>query len=269
MSTIEQLIQRIDAAKTELDLALSDGENTAPIRAQITTLEGELATARAASRRAAEDAAAEDAAAVQAAAETLAAQQQAALEAATALPELADMPDEEQLSPIELSPAVAAAVREVAVARIALEKRLPILQRQQQALAKLQGRIAEEQAKIQAIKDRRAAGDRRDDDAGAITLLSDDVAGLERLLAGAMAKVQEAEPVAERHALQAAEQRLEHTRGKVLLDIANERIRLAEQIFMRAYAAQRGAERALGLHLSNPSGTYRATKEFRDIVYRH
>jgi hypothetical protein len=141
--------------------------------------------------------------------------------------------------------------------------------RLQAAASKCQVRLNEELAKVAVIKQRRAAGDRREDDAGAMTLLEDDIADLERLFSEAQQRVNSSAPLAQRQVLEAAEQRLAQARAQAQLRIANERLQLAERAFLSCYAIQRAAERATGMHLSRPSGAYRAGIEFKNIVSRH
>ncbi|MGH8329781.1 MAG: hypothetical protein ACRER3_18905, partial [Pseudomonas fluorescens] len=161
------------------------------------------------------------------------------------------------------------AAQSVALARAALIKEEDIYISLQAAASKSQTRLSEELAKVAAIKQRRASADRREDDAGAMTLLEDDIADLERLFSEAQQRVSSSVPLAQRQVLETAEQRLVQARAQAQLRIANERLQLAERAFMSCYAIQRDAERATGLHLTRPSGTYRAGIEFKNIVSRH
>lgn len=267
MSTTNQLLSQLTAAQTDLDLALADGEDTAPIRAQITGIEADIAAARTAEIEAEREQAQKAVDAAHAAGADLAVSEQAVIEAATAVPELAQLG--EDVPAIEVDPVIAAAAHDVALAQAALLKVEGTYQRHQANAGKIRTRLAEEQSKVEAIKARRSNGDRRDDDAGAMTLLGDDIADLQRLLDSTQTKADAAAPVTRRQDLEAAQKRLAQVRGDAQLRTANTRLQIAEQAFLRAYAAQRAAERVAGLHLSRPSGTYRANIEFKTIVSRH
>ena len=267
MSTITDLSSQLAAAKTELESALSAGQLTRPIRSEIARIEAALIEARAAEANIQRAEVEQKASSIQAASTTLADAQHAAIEIAATAPELVQLG--EHVPAIARDPRIEAAVAEVAAARAALDDAERIHRNLQVAAGKIQTRISEEQAKVAAIKARRAGGDKRDDDAGAVTLLGDDIADLQRLQSDAQAKANAADPHALVRALEQAQQRLDSVQAEAGLRIISERLQLAEKAFLRAYHAQRTAERAAGKHLSNPSGTYRPSTEFKSVISRH
>jgi hypothetical protein len=265
--SINELNTRLEAARTELASALDAGKPTRPIRAEIASIESAIADVLDIEEKAQRTNATQDQSAVNAAAADLITVEHAAIEVATAAPELGLLG--ESLPMVESDPLIAAAAYGVALARDALIKEDRIYSKLEAAASKNQARLNEELAKVAAIKQRRAAGDRREDDAGVMTLLGDDIADLERLLFEAQHNASSSAPIAQRQVLEAAEQRLAQARAQVQLRIADERLQVAERAFLGCYAVQRAAERAIGLHLSRPSGTYRAGLEFKNIVSRH
>lgn len=265
--SINELNTQLEAARTKLASALDAGLPTRPIRAEIVSIESAIADVLDVEAKAQRIQSNQDVSAVHAACADLIEVEHAAIEVATASPELCLLG--ESLPAIECDPLIAAAAHDVASARAALIKEESIYSRLQAAASKCQVRLNEELAKVAAIKQRRAAGDRREDDAGAMTLLEDDIVDLERLFSEAQQRVNSSVPLAQRQVLEAAEQRLVQARAQAQLRIANERLQLAERAFLSCYTIQRAAERATGLHLSRPSGTYRARIEFKNIVSRH
>jgi hypothetical protein len=267
MSTTTILKSQLDVAKAELERSLAAGKPTRAIRSEIARIEAELAevhSAEAGERRAQEK---QEAATIQVQGAELAGTAQAQIEAAIDVPELAQLG--EDVPAIEADPVITAAAGAVAQARAAVSKAERALAPHQAAADKLQTRINEERSKVAAIKERRSAGDRRDDDAGSMTLLADDIADLERLLSAAQAKVTASRQAVPYQDLTAADARLSKVQGEAQLRYADERLKLAEKAFLSAYAAQRAAERAAGKHLSFPSGTYRASTELKNIVSTH
>jgi hypothetical protein len=267
MSTTTELNAQLEAATAELESALGAGQPTRSIRTKITRLEGELTALRNAEATAQRNAADKKVAEIQSASQALADTQHTQLDAAAACPELEQLGEQVPAAP--RSPKVEAAAAEVAAARAALDDAERIHRNLLTAAGKIQTRLTEEQAKVDAIKQRRSNGDKRDDDAGAMTLLGDDIADLQRLQAGAQAKASAADPHAQVRALEQAHQRLDRAQAEVAMVVFNDRLQLAEAAFLRAYTAQRAAERAAGLYLSNPSGTYRANIELKSIISRH
>jgi hypothetical protein len=267
MMSINTLNTELEAARTKLASALDAGLPTRTIRAEITSIESAIADVVDIEEKAQRIQSKQDASAVHAAGADLIGVEHAAIELATASPELGLLG--EPLPVIECDPSIAAAAHSVASARAALIKEENFYSRLQAAASKCQVRLNEELAKVAVIKQRRAAGDRREDDAGAMTLLEDDIADLERLFSEAQQRVNSSAPLAQRQVLEAAEQRLAQARAQAQLRIANERLQLAERAFLSCYAIQRAAERATGMHLSRPSGAYRAGIEFKNIVSRH
>lgn len=267
MSTTTKLNTQLEAATAELESALGAGQPTRSIRAEITRIEDELKALRNAEAAAQQEAANQKATEIQSASQILADAQHAQLDAAAACPELEQLGEQVPAAP--RSPKIEAAAAEVAAARVALNDAERIHGNLLTAAGKIQTRVAEEQAKVAAIKQRRSNGDRRDDDAGAMTLLGDDIADLQRLQASAQAKANAADPHAQIRALEQAQQLLDRAHVEAGMSIVNDRLQLAEAAFLRAYAAQRAAERAAGMHLSFPSGTYRASTELKSIINRH
>lgn len=265
--SINELNTRLEAARAELASALDAGLPTRPIRAEIASFESAIADVLDIEEKAQRTKSKQDESAVHSACADLIEIEHAAIEVAIAAPELGQLG--ESLPAIERDPLIAAAAHNVALARAALIKEERNCSQLQAAASKSQARLNEEHAKVTAIKQRRAAGDRREDDAGVMTLLGDDIADLERLLFEAQHNASSSVPTAQRQVLEAAEQRLAQVSAQVQLRVANERLQLAERAFLGCYAVQRAAERATGLHLSRPSGTYRAGLEFKNIVSRH
>lgn len=265
--SINELNTRLEAARTELASALDAGLPTRPLRAEIASIESAIADVLDIEEKAQCTQSKQDESAVHSAGADLIEVEHASIERATASPELRLLV--ESLPAIECDPLIATAAHGVASARAALIKEERIYSNLQATASKSQTRLNEELAKVAAIKQRRAAGDRREDDAGVMTLLGDDIADLERLLSEAQHKASTSVPIALRQVLEAAEQRLAQARAQVQLRIADERLQLVERAFLDCYAVQRAAERATGLHLSRPSGTYRAGLEFKNIVSRH
>ncbi len=265
--SINALNTQLEAARTKLASALDAGLPTRPIRAEIASIESAIADVLDVEAKAQRIQSNQDASAVHAACADLIEVEHAAIEVATASPELCLLG--ESLPAIERDPLIATAAYSVASARATLIKGERIYSSLQAAASKSQARLSEELAKVAAIKQRRASGDRREDDAGAMTLLEDDIADLERLLSDAQHKASSSAPIASRLILEAAEHSLAQARAQVQLRIADERLQLAERAFLGCYATQRAAELAVGLHRSRPSGTYRAGLEFKSIVSRH
>jgi hypothetical protein len=267
VSTIAQLISLLEAAQTDLELALADGEETASFRTEIARIEAAITEMRGAEVEALRQQGEQEKVDVRAATVALTESQHDMIEAATIAPELVELG--ETIPAIDIDPLIAAAAHDVALAKSALDKAEVIHRRLQANVDKFRARISEEQAKVEAIKTRRADGNRRDDDAGAMTLLEDDIAGLQRLFSSAQTKADEANPHIHCRELEVAQNRMDMVRGEAQLRVSDLRLRLAEQAFLRAYADQRAAERVVGLHLNWPSGTYRADREFKNIVTRH
>jgi predicted RNase H-like nuclease (RuvC/YqgF family) len=267
MSTINELKAQLETVQAELLVALAEGRGTRAIRAKILTLQSSLADAQRAVVGLQNKQQEMEAAGVRATAELLAKSTTEMITAATSLPQLLKIG--ERLPDIEQDQAVNSAANTVASARAALEKAeleyLPL----QAEIGNLQHRISEHQNELTAIKQRRINGDRRPDDAGAVTLLEADLADIQDLLSSTQARTAKASPVAQRNALNVAEMNLVKAQSNALLSAANSRLKLAEEAFLRAYHIQREAERTAGINLSYPSGTYRACQQLKHIVLTH
>lgn len=262
--TIEALNAALDAACESLNIILAAGEDTTSARQLIAVCEAQVAAHNEAEReRIASERRAQDAVVERAALE-VAAQTHAAVDAAAAVPGLAELAGE-LLPAVERDPAIDAAAATVARARIALERAEAEHSPHVVKASSLEQRINEKRAAVDAIKRRRLEGDERAGDAGELALLQADIASLEPLhddakLAAASADTR---PAA-RAALGNAEQMLHHARLHADLRAAKARAELAERVLLDAADAARRAERAIGpVH---PSACYAISNDLRKLV---
>lgn len=265
MSTIAALTSQLEAAQTDLELALADGDDTAPIRTEIARIEAEITAARGAEAQAHREQAEQEDAEVRTATAALTESQHSAIEAATTCPDLVELTGED-LPAIERDPAIAKACHDVALATAAVNKASGTHQTLVAKATKIRERLAAKQGEIAAIQQRRATGDSRPDDAGAVTLIQGDLADLQRLLSVAQLKADSAEPNAARQAMNNAQATLDHLRSQAVLRTAEQRMQLAEKVFVESHQALVAA--ALGAGNKNAqSSAYKASNIVRKITY--
>ncbi|RON06226.1 hypothetical protein [Pseudomonas brassicacearum] len=265
MSTIATLISQLEAAQIELKLALTDGEDTAPIRTEITRIEAGITAARSAEAQAQREQAEQEAADVRSGTASLTESQHGAIEAATASPELAELIGED-LPAVERDHAIAKACHDVALATAAVNKASGAHQSLLAKAAKIRERLNAKQGEIAAIQHRRASGDQHPDDAGAVTLIQGDIGDLQRLLSDAQFKADSAEPNAARQALCTAQATLDHLRSQAVLRAAEQRMQLAEKVFIQSHQALVTAALAAGNRNAQASA-YKASSAVRQITY--
>lgn len=231
-------------AQKALVSALLAGADTGPAR---TALE-EARKAATAERNAADQAAraavqADHAAAKQAEAETI---EQAQDQVADAIGTIEAAPDTDPLpEPVE-SPIVKIAAQHLAQAHFGLAKAdVP----HAAAIAErdaLRARLEPKSRELESIRARRSAGDEQPGDAANMTALSMDVEDLGRMLVPLEAAVVAAAPVAQQHAVAAAEAALVAAKRRAEVDGMVERVRMLEAHFaaqvrtLRLAAAERG-----------------------------
>lgn len=138
-----------------------------------------------------------------------------------------------------------------------------------QHLNTLQVRLAEKQSTIAAIHARRAVGDERPADAGEASLLLADLDGIRGFIGQTAAEIEAGDPAELRQRLGWHRQDFERAKRGLLVAVAGQRLDRCAGLFMRVYNLQRQAERAAGLAASNPSGTWRAPLELKNIMSRH
>ncbi|MGE4335649.1 MAG: hypothetical protein AB7E55_06710 [Pigmentiphaga sp.] len=263
MSTIAQLSKDLQAAREQLNVALANGEDTAPIRATITDLEGKLANARRTE--------AEAAAAAQRAQDELTAKQGAVLanESHESMATRTEVEGLAELAGVDLTITedadVVAAAQMVARARHALanaeERQRPMMQQAEL----IESRLTERQTELADIRARRLEGKDKPDDAAKASLLQADIDALLLLRDDARIKARAAEPHRERQAVQEAIGNLTRAEQRAVLKVATTRMQQAEQVFLRAHAALVNAGAATGER--NQAALFKASPDLRRIVF--
>lgn len=268
MSTNSHLETQLEAAKTQLNSALEEGQPTRAIRAEVARLEAALAEARSATDAAQSAAADHEVAKVQAAAATLADAKHTVIDAAPAVAELAALAPE--LAPVlGRDPLIETAAQQVAQAAAAMEKAQAAHSDLIDTANKTCTTLERKKAALAEVKARRAAGTATPEDALEAVGLPDDIADLERMLAIASEKAAAAAPTAEQSALAVAQKQLDEASIGAKLRITRDRLALAEQLVVQLYSDLRAAEKASGLYTYRPSGDYRANSDLKAIVNRH
>lgn len=264
MSKIENIESSLQVKRDALIAALADGQDTAPLRANIAVLEADLTEARrgeAAARRSSVKAAD---VAIANAAEALATQAHANIEAGSQVAGLAELAGE-PLAALEQAPELIAAAGHVARAQAALDQaeaaRRPALQQ----LNMLTGRLQAKQQAAAAIRARRNAGDEQAGDAEALAMLTADIDGLGLLVGDSQIKASASDLEAQRRALQTAQAQMQSIAGRAAFKAARDRILQAEQVFLKAHTALICAGAAIGER--NQFSIYKASNELRRITY--
>ena len=262
--TITDLENAIAEARTALLAALAAGDDTQPLRQQITTLETDLAALERAQAETAAAAADAEHAAIEQAAADLAAAAHTVVEQAADLPILAELTGE-PLPALERDPALAAVACEVARCRAELAAAEATVQPLIEQAAKLGDRLAAKRADLAALQTRRATGDEHDGDAARLALLTADMALLEQLVHEANAQLAGADTrQSARTALAAAESELARTQAKTTHRATLERLKMAEEAFLSAFGAMVRAGRAAG-H-GSPWSEWQASPNLRRAV---
>ncbi|WP_443698718.1 hypothetical protein [Pseudomonas sp.] len=260
-------ITNIEAALADmrdaLIAALANGQNTAPLRANITGLESDLAEARrvqAVARRAAVKAAD---GVIANAAEALATQAHVNIEAGSQVAGLAELAGE--TLPLEQDPELIFAAGHVARAQAALEQAETAYQPVKNQLEMLTNRLQAKQQATAAIRTRRNAGDDQPGDAAELALLAADTEALGLLVGDSQAKASASAPDTQRRALQAAQAQMQNVAGHAAFKVARDRVLQAEQVFLKAHAALISAGAAIGER--NQFSIFKASNELRRITY--
>lgn len=256
-NTIEQLNEQLATANAALEEALENGGDSTAPRYQIGLIEAEIA---AAVRRRREEKAEADrverAAIAQAAAE-VATQTHDAAVVAIEVPRLAELAGT-PLPAVTQDPAIEAAAREVARCRATLSAAETTLKPIADQAERLNGRLNEKRAAIEAIKAHRLAGEEKPSDAAEMALLQADIDALQLLVDDARMKAQSADSRQQaRAALANAEQQLEQARRQVEYRAALARVELAQEVFLDAFGVMVRAGRAAGQ--SSPWAAYKAS----------
>lgn len=261
-------ITNIEAALADmrdaLIAALANGQNTAPLRANITGLESDLAEARrvqAVARRAAVKAAD---GVIANAAEALATNAHVNIEAGSQVAGLAELAGE-TLPTLEQAPELISAAGHVARAQAALEQAEAAYQPAKNQLEMLTNRLQAKQQATATIRNRRNAGDDQPGDAAELALLAADTEALGLLVGDAQAKASASAPEAQRRALQAAQAQMQNVAGHAAFKAARDRVLQAEQVFLKAHAALISAGAAIGER--NQFSIFKASNELRRITY--
>lgn len=258
------LNEKLAAARVALTAALGNGDDTAPARQRIAELEDQIAAVERQAREERAAASRAEAAAVEHAGAVVAAETYAAVDATADIPGLVELTGE-PLPAVQQDPAIEAAARTVAKARVALEHAGAELKPITDQANKLAARLADKQAAISAIKTRRVAGDERVGDAAELLALTTDAEGLAGLAADAKAKAVAADSrPAARAALANAEAALAHQQRAATLVVAKVRAELAERVLLEAVAKARAAEKAVGA--VHPASCYATSGDLRRLV---
>lgn len=257
-NTIEQLNEQLATANAALEEALENGGDSTAPRYQIGLIEAEIAaTVRRRREEKAEAERVERAAIAQAAAE-VATQTHDAAVVAIEVPRLAELAGT-PLPAVTQDPAIEAAAREVARCRATLSAAETTLKPIADQAERLNGRLNEKCAAIEAIKARRLAGEEKPSDAAEMALLQADIDALQLLVDDARMKAQSADSRQQaRAALATAEQQLEQARRQVEYRAALARVELAQEVFLDAFGVMVRAGRAAGQ--SSPWAAYKASQ---------
>lgn len=155
-TTTEQLKEQLEQAQVELVECLRNGADTAPIRSNISRLEGELPQAMAAEQAAASAQEAEEAQAIAEQAADIATEAHANIQARTEVEGFSELTGD-QLPAVPRDPMVEAAAARVAAARVALAKAEAAQKPLKDEAVRLFQRLGVKRAAADKIRTRRAA----------------------------------------------------------------------------------------------------------------
>lgn len=252
----------VQLAEQALEDALIAGVDTGPARAALQEARKAAAAERDAADQAARSAAqADHAAAQQAEAEAVG---QAQDQVADAIEAIEPAPDADPLpEPVE-SPIVKLAAQHLAQARSGLKKADAPHAAAIAGRDALRARLEPKSRELESIRARRSAGDEQPGDAAAMHTLGMDIEDLSRLLQPLEAAVEAAIPVAQQHAVAAAEAALVAAQRRAELDGMVQRVRALEAHFaaqvrtLRLAAAERG--------MNNLASIYQPSDALRKVA---
>ncbi len=262
-TTTEQLKEQLDQAQVELIECLRNGADTAPIRANISRLEGELSQALAAEQAAASAQEAEEAQVIAEQAADIATEAHANIQARTEVEGLAELAGD-QLPAVPRNPIVEDAAARVAAARAALAKAEAAQKPLKDEAVRLSQRLGVKRAAADKIRTRRAAGDEQPTDATDLGLLLADIEGLEPLVNEANRAARAADPAAQREVLTTATADLTRAEVKAAFNAAREAVVQAEAVFLRAFKNLLETGRAAGE--GSPWAAWKASPDMRRAV---
>lgn len=262
--TIENLADELAAARAELTQALVDGVDTASIRGQIAKIEADISRVESQLAEAAVEIVRLEAEAVEKASAELADQTHEAIVASANIEGLEAFA-EEQLPLVARDPQLDHIARLVAKAKADLSKAEAEYGPFDERLKALTVRLNEKTAAIEAIKQRRLAGDERETDAAEATLLQADADAISQLVSAARQAANNADRrQAARDALAAANADLGQLQAKASFEATKARVTQAEALFVRAWMQMVEHSKALGNR--SPWGIYQPTPEMRRAV---
>lgn len=256
MNQINDLNDQLAAARAALTAALVEGNDTTELRYSIGHIENELNAFIRIEREEQDRIAAEQAA-------ELAGLAHGEIDTAATFAGLEEL-NGEPLPAIDRSPEINHASRMIAVAQAKLAAAEARHKEQFAKVTKLAGRHSEKVTAIDAIKQRRIAGDEHAGDAAELALLATDAESLAGLVATARAEVIDDRAMA-REELAQAQQYLEQLKRQQTLAACKARAELAERLLLATASAAKTAAKSVGGVL-HPSITWAPSPDLRKLV---